>query len=73
MHSEVAWVLVSSRTPVQLQIILKPDYLPNYLSVSYDDDMVLIYQLLILELIKPAAVFNFVLFLKILNLSKILF
>ena len=32
MNSEVAWVLVSSRTQVQSQIILDPDYL----SVSYD-------------------------------------
>ena len=30
-HSEVAWVLVSSGSQVQLQIILDPDYL----SVSY--------------------------------------
>ena len=36
MNSEVAWVLVSSVTQVQPQIILDPDYLPNYLSVSYD-------------------------------------
>ena len=35
MYSEVAWVLVSSGIQVQLQIILKPDYLPDYLSVSY--------------------------------------
>ena len=38
MSSEVAWVLVSSKTQVQPQIILDPDYLPNYLSVSYDSD-----------------------------------
>ena len=36
MYSEVAWVLVSLGTQVQLQIILVPDYLPDYLSVSYD-------------------------------------
>ena len=36
MNSEVAWVLVSTGTQVQRQIILDPDYLPNYLSVSYD-------------------------------------
>ena len=35
---ELAWVLVSSGTQVQSQIILDPDYLPHYLSVSYDDD-----------------------------------
>ena len=34
----VAWVLVSSATQVQQQIILVPDYLPDYLSVSYDYD-----------------------------------
>ena len=36
MYSELAWVLVSLGTQVQLQIILIPDYRPNYLSVSYD-------------------------------------
>ena len=36
MYAEVAWELVSSRTQVQLQIIINPDYLPDYLSVSYD-------------------------------------
>ena len=35
MYVEVAWVLVSSRTQVQLQILLDPDYIPDYLSVSY--------------------------------------
>ena len=35
MYSEVAWVLVSSRTQVQPQIILEPDYVPDYLFVSY--------------------------------------
>ena len=34
MYGEVAWVLVSSRTKIQPQIILNPDYL----SVSYDYD-----------------------------------
>ena len=38
MNSEVAWVLVSSGTQVQLQIILDPDYLSDYLSVSCDYD-----------------------------------
>ena len=36
LHSEIAWVLVSSGTQVQQRIILDPDYLPEYLSVSYD-------------------------------------
>ena len=36
MKSEVAWVLVSSGSQVQPQIILDSDYLPVYLSVSYD-------------------------------------
>ena len=36
MYVEVACVLVSSGTPVQPQIILDPDYLPEYLSISYD-------------------------------------
>ena len=36
MYSEEAWVLVPSGTLVQPQIVLDPDYLPDYLSVSYD-------------------------------------
>ena len=39
MNSEVALVLVSWGTQVQPQIILDPDYLPDYLSVSYDFDL----------------------------------
>ena len=35
-NSEIAWVLVSSGTQVQPQIILNPDYLPDYLPISYD-------------------------------------
>ena len=34
-YSEVAWVLVLSGSQVQPQIILDPEYLPDYLSVSY--------------------------------------
>ena len=36
IYAEVAWVLVSSGTQVQPQVILNPDYLPDYLSISYD-------------------------------------
>ena len=36
MYTEVGWVLVSSGTQVQPQVILDPDYLADYLSVSYD-------------------------------------
>ena len=36
MDADVVWVLVSSETQVQPQIILDPDYLPDYLFVSYD-------------------------------------
>ena len=36
MYSELPWVLVSSGTEVQPQIILDADYLPEYFSVSYD-------------------------------------
>ena len=39
MYAEVAWVLVSSGTQNQPQIILDPDYLPDYLSVSYAYDI----------------------------------
>ena len=35
MYAEVAWVLVSIGNQVQPQIILDPNYLPDYLSVSY--------------------------------------
>ena len=35
MYAEVAWVLVSSQTQVQPQVILNPGHLPDYLSVSY--------------------------------------
>ena len=35
----VAWVLVSSEAQVQPQITLEPDYLPDYISVSYDYDV----------------------------------
>ena len=36
MHSELAWVLGSSGTQIQSQIILEPNCLSDYLSVSYD-------------------------------------
>ena len=36
MYSDVAWAQVSSGIQVQLQIILDPYYLSEYLSVSYD-------------------------------------
>ena len=39
MYVEVAWELVSSGTQVQPQIILHLDYLPDYLSASYDYDV----------------------------------
>ena len=34
MNSEVVWVLVSSATQVQPKLILDPEYLPDYISVS---------------------------------------
>ena len=40
MYAEVAWVLISLGTQVQPQVILDPNYLPDYLSVSYDCDLV---------------------------------
>ena len=36
MHGEIGWILVSSGTQVQSQVILDPDYLADYLSVSHD-------------------------------------
>ena len=36
MYAEVAWALVSLGIQVQLQILLNPDYLPDYPFVSYD-------------------------------------
>ena len=38
MYPEVDWVLVSSRTQIQSQMILDPDYLPDYFFVSHDYD-----------------------------------
>ena len=38
MTCEVAWVLVSSGTQIQQQIILDSDYIPEYLTVSYNYD-----------------------------------
>ena len=40
MYAKVSWVLVSSVTQVQPQIILDSDYLPDYFSVSYDYDAI---------------------------------
>ena len=42
MYAEVAWVLVYSRTQVQLQIILDPDYLPDHLFVSDDSEITML-------------------------------
>ena len=42
MYVEVAWVLVSLGTQVQPQIILDPDYLPDYLFVSDDYEITMI-------------------------------
>ena len=36
MNAETTWVVVSSGTQVQPQVILDPNYLPDYLSLSYD-------------------------------------
>ena len=36
MYAEVAWVLVSLGTKVQIQIAPDPDFLTKYLCVSYD-------------------------------------
>ena len=36
MYAEIAWVLASSGIQVQPQVMFDPDYLPDYLSVSYD-------------------------------------
>ena len=42
MYAEVVWVLVSLETQVQPQIILDPDYLPDYLFVSDDYEVTMI-------------------------------
>ena len=39
MYAEEARVLVSWGTQVQSQVILNPDYLLDYISVSYDYDL----------------------------------
>ena len=41
VYSEVAWVLISSETQVQPQVFHR-DYLPDYLSVSYDYETILV-------------------------------
>ena len=41
--SEVSWVLVSSKTQANPQIILDSDNLPDYLSVFYDYGLIEIY------------------------------
>ena len=38
IYAEIAWVLLSSGTQVQPQVILASYYLPYYLSVSYGYD-----------------------------------
>ena len=38
IYVEIGWVLVSSVTQVQPKAILDPDYLPDYLFVSYEYD-----------------------------------
>lgn len=40
MYTEVAWVLAFSGTQVQPQTMLVPDYLPDYVSVSYDSGQI---------------------------------
>ena len=64
MYAEVPWVLASSRTQVQPQITFNPDYLPDYLSVSYDYEIIMIarphFFHLLLELY-PLVYFNFAL------------
>ena len=51
VYSEIAWVPVSSGNQVQLETKLNPDYLPDYLSVSYDYGKT--------ENLKPKRVGNF--------------
>ena len=59
MYSEIGWVLVSSKTQVQPQIILDPDYLADYLCVSYDYDQ--FFNLIFLYGIQKKRVLFFVL------------
>ena len=46
MYTEVAWVLGSLGTQVQPQIILDPDYLSEYLFVSYHYDKILCFAII---------------------------
>ena len=39
MYAEIAWGLVSLGVHVQPQVIVDPDYLPDYLSISYGYDL----------------------------------
>ena len=36
MYFEVVWVLVSSGNQVQQRIILDPDHISDYITISYD-------------------------------------
>ena len=36
MYAEISWVLVSLETQAQPEVILDPEYLPDYLSSSYN-------------------------------------
>ena len=38
MYTEETWALVSSGTQVRPEVILDPEYLPDYLSISSDYD-----------------------------------
>ena len=40
MYSEVAWVVVFSGTQVQSPMIIDPDYLLDYLSLSSDYEQI---------------------------------
>ena len=61
MYAEVAWVLVSSGTQNQPQIILDPDYLPDYLSVSYAYDIMNVQYTYIIIIYVPDITFLWIL------------
>ena len=51
VYTDVAWVLLSSQTQVQTQLILNRDYLPDNLSVSYDYDFAYLSLLVIITFV----------------------
>ena len=73
MNSEVVWVLVSSGTQVQPQIIPDPEYLPDYISVSQNYALDNCFWWVFSRFYQSLAAKNFVYSLNICNLESFLY